>query len=56
MDDGGTVWSVQDDQLEQVRCPVWSQDEVSVGVLADLVDGENVDGRVLDVLRVDTVA
>lgn len=55
MDNGGTVRSVQDNQLEQVRCPVWSQDEASLGVLADLVDGESLEERVPDVLRVDAV-
>ena len=48
--------SIQDDQLEQVRCAVWSQDEVSVRILADLVDGEGVDEHVLDVLGTDAVA
>lgn len=56
MDNGGTVRSVQDDQLEQVRCPVWSQDEVPVRILADLVDGEGMDECVLDVLGIDAVA
>jgi hypothetical protein len=56
VDDGGTVWPVQDDQFEQIGRPVWSQDEVSVRVLADLVDGEGVDECVLDVFEFDAVA
>lgn len=57
MDNGGTVRPVQDDQLEQVRRPVWCQEEVSVRILADLVDGEGMDERVLmNVLGIDAVA
>jgi hypothetical protein len=56
MDNGGAVRPVQDDQFEQIRRPVWPQDEVSVRILADLVDGEGMDERVLDVLGIDAVA
>ncbi len=56
MDDGGTVRAVQDDQFKQIRRPVWSQREVPIRILADLVDGERVDNRVLDVLGIDAMA
>ena len=56
MDNHWTVRPIQDHQLEHVRRLVWTQDELSVGILADLVDREGVNERVLDVLRFDAVA
>jgi hypothetical protein len=56
MNDGGTARPVQDDQFEQIGRSIWSQDEVSVRILADLVDGEGMDQGVLDVLGIDAVA
>ncbi len=56
VDNGRAVWPVEDDEFEEVRGLVRAENEVSVGVLADLVDGEGLGEGVLDVLRVDAVA
>lgn len=52
---GRAVRTVQHDDFEYVRGPVRAEQQIADGIVADLVDGECVSDRVLDVLRIDAM-
>jgi hypothetical protein len=56
VDCGWTLRPVQYHQFEQVRRPIRAQHEIPVRVLADLIDRESVNERVLNVLGLNAMA